>query len=124
MYSNIGPKITPSLISKWEYQTPPSPDVGRNRTPWEIGLTIILFLDKRIDHCINNLSFCQAQLQHQIEFRGNMRFLYYHLIQPATPPKKMTTPSRKLRHTAEASLTVFTSERGGRNTKNPYFNVL
>ena len=37
--------------------------------------------------------------------------------------KKMTTPSRKLRHTAEASLTVFT-ERGGRNTKNPYFNVL
>ena len=27
--------------------------------------------------------------------------------------KKMTTPSRKLRHTAEASLTVFLSERGG-----------
>ena len=25
----------------------------------------------------------------------------------------MTTPSRKLRHTAEASLTVFLSERGG-----------
>ena len=27
--------------------------------------------------------------------------------------KKMTTPSRKLQHTAEASLTVFTHERGG-----------
>ena len=30
----------------------------------------------------------------------------------------MTAPSRKLRHTAEASLTVFADERGG--AKNPY----
>ena len=30
-----------------------------------------------------------------------------------TSLKKMTTPSRKLRHTAEASLTVLTSEKGG-----------
>ena len=36
---------------------------------------------------------------------------------------KMTTPSRKLRYTAEASLTVIPSERGG-GTKTPYFNVL
>ena len=35
---------------------------------------------------------------------------------------KIRTPSRKLWHTAEASLTVFPSERGG--TKTPYFNVL
>ena len=41
---------------------------------------------------------------------------------------KMTTPSRKLRHSAEASLTVFISERergaGGGGRKTPYFNVL
>ena len=34
---------------------------------------------------------------------------------------KMTTPSRKLRHTAVASLTVFITERGG---GTPYFKDL
>ena len=41
--------------------------------------------------------------------------------------KKMTTPSRKLRHTAKASLTVFTAEKGGgdKNSFIPFFcNVL
>ena len=35
------------------------------------------------------------------------------------PFSKMTTPSRKLRHTAEASLTVFTHEKGEGRPKNP-----
>ena len=43
--------------------------------------------------------------------------------------EKMTTPSRKLRHSAEASLTVFISTKaeGGQgvgSAKTLYFNVL
>ena len=38
MYSNMGPKTTPSLISKGGYQIPLL-GVGRD-TPWEIGLRV------------------------------------------------------------------------------------
>ena len=47
----------------------------------------------------------------------------YLLVGPPKITKKMTTPSRKLRHTAVASLTVFITERGG-EWGTPYFNDL
>ena len=38
--------------------------------------------------------------------------------------KKMTTPSRKLRHIAEASLTFFTKQMRLGMGQNPFFDVL
>ena len=38
--------------------------------------------------------------------------------------KKMTTPSRKLQHIAEASLTVFTKQIRVGMGQNPFFEVL
>ena len=41
----MGPKTTPSLISKGGYQIPPL-SVGGNRHPWEIGLM-------NLENCVN-----------------------------------------------------------------------
>ena len=38
-FSNMGPKTTPSLISKGGYQIPPPLGGRESDTPWEIGLT-------------------------------------------------------------------------------------
>ena len=44
MYSNIGPKTTPSLISKGGYQIPSPLAWDEIDTPWEIGLSEHFYL--------------------------------------------------------------------------------
>ena len=58
----MGPKTTPSLISKGGEQISP-PGVGRNQTAWEIGLTIY----------ISNIYVCIMNNEYIIQFIGNWK---------------------------------------------------
>ena len=72
MYSIIGPKTTPSLISKGGYQIPP-PLGGREiDTPWEIGLKVTSFdmLEAQTNFCKSLGSQNKSKAIWDIRFQG------------------------------------------------------
>ena len=83
MYSNMGPKTTPSLISKGGNQIPPPLAWDKIDTPWEIGLrSLWAHFTWRDSPCRVNFSWRDCPSGLYLEWRESLFKVIYTKVLP------------------------------------------